>query len=264
MSGFDFAKLLHNWSLITPPLRPNREVVAAIERCIGVCNGPALLLGVTPEFAGLATRTVAADINAAMVRGLWLGGAGSRSAIVTDWRRMAFAPESFSLCLGDGSFTLVRFPDELALLFAEIARVLRANARVVCRVFACPEIPESRAELRDAAMAGRIKSFDTLKWRLGMMLAPGSRDFNVSLRDILDTFNTMFPDRDDLVRATKWDRERIQALDANYASANSFFAFASRQRLMDVASASFLNIRFVPSGTYELAECCPLMVMERR
>jgi len=263
MSGFEFAKLIQAWSLITPPLRPNQEVVAAIKQCIGQHDGRALLLGVTPEFADLATGIVATDINLSMVRGLWPGDTGSRIAVVSDWRRMAFAPGSFSLCLGDGSFTLMRFPDELRLLFEEIARVLRGNARVVCRVFACPDIAESRAELRDATMAGRIKSFDTLKWRLGMMLAPGC-GFNVPLRDILDTFNAMFPDRDELLRATGWDRGRVDALDANYASENSFFSYASRQRLADVASMVFTNIRFVPSGTYELAECCPLMVMERR
>src|SRR6185312_7858052 len=76
MSGFEFAKLIQAWSLITPPLRPNQEVVAAIKQCIGQHDGRALLLGVTPEFADLATGIVATDINLSMVRGLWPGDTG--------------------------------------------------------------------------------------------------------------------------------------------------------------------------------------------
>jgi SAM-dependent methyltransferase len=260
MSGF--AKLVRNWALLTPPLRPNHEVVAAIERLIERDRGPALLLGITVEFAGLVDDLVAVDNNPAMVSALWPGDTASRRAVVGDWRRLEFAPQSFSVCLADGSLSLMRFPDEVTVLLAEIARVLRVGAKVVFRVFACPENAETAA-LKDAALARRIESFHTYKWRLGMALAANDRDFNVSLRAILDAFNEMFPDRDKLVRSTGWSREQIDAID-QYADAGMSLSFPPCGLLAEVASKTFSDIRFVTSGTYELAERCPLLVMERR
>jgi hypothetical protein len=95
-----------------------------------------------------------------------------------------------------------------------------------------------------------------------MTLAAKNRGFNVPFPAILDEFNAMFPDRDRLVRSTGWSREQIDAID-QYAVAPIMVSFPPCGVLSDVASKVFSDIRFVSSGTYEMAELCPLLVMER-
>jgi SAM-dependent methyltransferase len=221
-----------------------------------------LLLGITIEFVGLAEDLTALDKDSAMISALWPGDTPSRRATVGNWLKMTYAPHSFSVCLADGSLSLMRFPDEAGLLFAEIARVLRPGAKAVLRIFASPEQAETLAALKDAALARRIQSFHTYKWRLGMTLAGRDRGFNVPVPAILDEFNAMFPDREQLVRSTGWSREQIAAID-QYAAAPVVLSFPPCGVLAEVASKVFSDIRFVSSGTYELAELCPLMVMER-
>src|SRR4051812_39277977 len=130
-----FAKLIRAWDLLTPPLRPNGEVVAAIARELGGNRGPGLLLGATTEFAGLIDNVVAIDISSTMLSALWLKNASHRRAVVGDWRRMPFAASTFSACIADGSPTLMRWSEELQLFLEQVAVVLQPGATAVFRVF---------------------------------------------------------------------------------------------------------------------------------
>jgi hypothetical protein len=73
----------------------------------------------------------------------------------------------------------------------------------------------------------------------------------------------MFPDRDRLVRDTGWSRPQIDAIE-QYKDAASLLSFPPRDALAELASKSFAGVRFVDAGTYELADRCPLLVMQRR
>jgi SAM-dependent methyltransferase len=262
LNAAHFDTLVRGWARITPPMRPNHEVAPAMAREIAGCRERALLLGVTPEFVDLAHEMVALDINSAMVGAIWPGDTAARRAVVGDWLRAPFVPQSFSCCLGDGSFTVLRYPEEVTLLFVEMARVLRPGGKVVSRLFACPDRAETATEFRDAALAGAIRSFHAFKWRLGMVLASEDFGYNVPVLAMLGEFNRLFPDRDRLARAAGWDRALVDDID-NYKGMPTIFSFPPCHRVAATAAASFVNIRFVPSGTYEMAERCPLMVMER-
>ncbi|AMN43138.1 class I SAM-dependent methyltransferase [Rhodoplanes sp. Z2-YC6860] len=258
-----FAKLIRAWDLLTPPLRPNSEVVAAIGRELGGNRGPGLLLGATTEFAGLIDDMVAIDISPTMLSALWLKNAAHRRAVVGDWRRMPFAAATFSACIADGSPTLMRWSEELQLFLEQVAAVLRPGAPAVFRVFSAPDRAETMATIKDASMNRTIGNFHAYKWRIGMALASKDRQFNTTFGAIYDAFDAMFPDRGRLVRDTGWSRPQIDAIE-QYKGADSLLSFPPRAPLAELASKSFEGVRFVDAGTYELADCCPLLVMQRR
>jgi hypothetical protein len=245
---------------LTPPLRPPAEVAAEIARALGAPDGPTLLLGVTPELADIAPDLVAVDRHQAMVVHIWPGDTRARRALVGDWRTLAFAPAAFAACVGDGSFIAARYPDEYGVLLAELARVLRSRATLVLRCYMRPDgdVPVSAL----AECAGAFRNFHAFKLKLGMALASDRRNPNVPVQAMLDTFNRMFPDRAALVRLTGWERRQIDTIDFYEGSATSY-SFPSRREWLASIPTEFSAVQLLPSGQYELAECCPLLTMRR-
>jgi len=250
------------WSQLTPPLRPNHEVVAAVRSEIADVEGRALLLGVTPELAGVCTPLVAVDRTTPIVQHIWPGDATGRWALVGDWLQPSFVDDCFALCLGDGSLSSVVFPDDVERLRTAVARTLRAGGRFVCRLFEAPYETETVEDVQEAALAGAIRNFHAFKLRLAMAVAAREPEPNVRLDPLHALFCAMFPDRDDLVRRTGWPRGHVDTID-HYRGSAIFYSFPTRERLLSVVARGFSGVRFVPSGTYELSERCPLLVMER-
>ena len=250
------------WSHYTPPLRPNSEVVAEMREQIDVASGRALLLGVTPELADIAPDVVAIDKNHSMVANLWPGNSACRRAIVGNWLNSNFAAASFDVCVGDGSLNAVKYPDEMASLCGEVARVLRTGGRLVVRVFILPDKAETFAAVEQAALHGAIRNFHGFKWRLAMAIAREASQPNIEMRWVFDAFDRMFPDRDHLVSLTGWKRGEIDTIEFLKGSV-AISSFPTRRQLRTVVSQPFSNVRLVPVGTYEVAEHCPLLVAEK-
>jgi SAM-dependent methyltransferase len=250
------------WSHYTPPVRPNHEVVAEMRRQIGGASGRVLLLGVTPELAGIAPDLVAIDWNRAMVANLWPGNTNSRRVLVGNWLNSNFVAACFAACVGDGSLNAVAYPEETAMLCREVARVLRGGGRLVVRTFAAPEYGETVAAVRDAALDGAIKNFHAFKWRLAMAIAAQRSQPNLVMGTVFDAFSELFPDRDRLVAATGWKREEIDTIDILQGSV-AISSFPTRARLRSIVAQEFADVRFVPVGSYEGAEHCPLLVAEK-
>lgn len=247
------------WALLTPPLRPNSDVVAAIRQQIIGHPGRVLLLGVTPELADIATDLVALDINHSMVTHVWPGNTHARRAVVGDWRNANFLPASFSACVGDISLGALEFPTGTAQVCRSVHEILRPGGALVCRVFLMPQVRESVAALRDAAMSGAIKNFHAFKIRLGMALVADQSRPRVGVDAIFRTFTGMFADRDELTRKTGWDRGHIDTIDF-YNGSSTAFNFTTAEQLLSLVSKVFADPHFVPSGRFELAERSPLLV----
>jgi hypothetical protein len=260
-TGSHFSQYHRAWSDLTPPLRPPGEAVAEIARALGVPDGPTLLLGVTPELADIAPDLVAVDRHHGMLVHIWPGDTRSRRALLGDWRTLAFAPAAFAACVGDGSFIAARYPEEYGELFVELARVLRSGARLVLRCYMRPDGDAPVSALGESA--GAFRSFHAFKLKLGMALASERRNPNVPVQVMFDTFNRMFPDRAALVRLTGWERGQIDTIDFYEGSATSY-SFPSRREWLASIPADWSAVHLVPSGHYELAECCPLLTMRRR
>jgi SAM-dependent methyltransferase len=249
------------WSQLTPPLRPHRSVVTAVKEQIRGRLGRTIVLGVTPELADVTSDLVAVDRNLAMVVNIWPGNSTVRHAIVGDWRTLSFSSNTFSLCVGDGSLNNLDHFTDLAKLLLELKRIMIPRGRLVCRLYLAPTPPETPSALKDAAMSGTIGNFHALKIRLGMALAAHEALPQIGVANILDTFNTLFPDRDGLARASGWSRDQIDTIDFYRGSATSYI-LPTEDQILGVVSEAFSDLRLVSSGTYEMAEHCPLLVAD--
>jgi SAM-dependent methyltransferase len=250
------------WSQLTEPLRPHQEVVSAVSQQLVAPNGRTLLLGITPELANLAGEMIAVDRNQSLIANVWPGNTPTRKAVVGDWRNSNFLPKTFSACIGDGSLSCLRYPEDVSRLLQELAVILRPGARFVCRLYLPPENPETPSSLRDAAMAGTIRNFHTFKLRLAMALAAQRADPHVEVDSILRSFNDLFADRDEVVGVTGWHREQVNTIDLYNGSA-VVYSFPKSDQLFRIVAEAFPNALLVPAGTYELAERCPLLVGDR-
>lgn len=250
------------WSRLRPPLRPNREVIEGFRRLSAPVGGPALLLGVTPELADITGDVTAVDRSQAMIDRVWPGDTGQRRARRADWLELDDPPGSFSLVVGDGSCNVVPHAEGASRLLQRLLPLLRSGGRAVLRIFTAPDQAERICDVRDAVLDGCVESFHGFKWRLAMALAGESADPNIAVTAIRDAFQKLFPDRVGLSRRTGWAIEDIDTIDV-YRNSTEVYCFPTRRQVIDGVPAGFGGIRFVEVGTYELAERCPLLVLDK-
>ena len=250
------------WSQMTPPLLPHPAVVRAVKELIEGLSGRMLLLGVTPQLASIAPNLIAIDRNLSMVQNIWPGNTASRRAVVGDWCNTNFASESFVACIGDGSLCGHLYPRGIEIIMRELYRVMMFGGRFVCRLYLSPDKSETIGEVKDAAMAGAIENFHTCKFRLAMALANNRTVPEIGVETIFKTFNTLFGDRDELVRVTGWSRAQIDTID-HYRDSNVIFCFPTRDQILSLTSMIFANPRLISVGGYPMADRCPLLVAEK-
>ena len=263
MSETPWSEFHRRWPKLKPPLRPNEEVVAALRDAIAGGAERALLLGLTPELSEVAQETVAVDWSDKMLAMVWPGNTASRRAVQANWLQLPCKVGAFSAAIGDGSLNCLEYPRQYRLVFEELSRALRPGARLAVRVFLTPDPCETLAQLQNAAMAGGTGVIDALKWRVAHAHCSERRDPNIAVRSIRDAFNALFPDREELARACGWSMDHIEQIDA-YANLPDVFSFPTGAQVLDTLPTRFAHARFVSSGTYELAERCPILTAELR
>jgi len=252
----------HSWARIGPPLRPDADVVATFAQAIAGHDDRVLLLGVTRELAELGKDLTAVDNNEAMVADEWPGDTARRRARAGDWMALPFPKETFTAAIGDGSANVARYPEDLRAFFAEMARVLAQGGVLALRVFAKPEYPEAIGEIHEHVMRRGIASFHAFKWRLAMAVVAREGNPNIAATSIRDNFDRMFYDSHALAAATGWPMADIETIDA-YKGSPDVYSFPTIGQFKSAIPDSFRAIRIMDSGNYELADRCPLLVMER-
>jgi SAM-dependent methyltransferase len=244
-----------------PPLRPDADVVAAFRSLTRDCAEPMLLLGVTPELVDLSPNLTAIDRTQAMLDFVWPGDTPQRRALVGNWLKLRLPSASFASVIGDGALTFP-YPGLATKVLREAANVLIPGGRFVCRLFSSPDEGETLEAVRGAVERGEVGNVHALKWRIAMAIGHERGGPNVPVSEIRDTFQRWFPDRAALEAQTGWPRDEIDTID-NYAGSIAIYGFATRRQFLDIVPAEFANARFVDVGSYELAERCPLLVLDR-
>jgi SAM-dependent methyltransferase len=223
-----------------------------------------LVLGVTPEIAGLAwptgTKLLAVDRCPAMIRDVWPGfpspGAG---ALCADWLKMPLERESRDLVFGDGSFGVLRFPDLARELMEAVRKVMRPQALFVTRVFIRPALVEDPESVFADLRAGRIGNFQIFKFRLAMALHQDTRR-GVRVGEIWDYWDKKGRPAE-LATARGWAPEQIASIEA-YRDKNSIYYFPTFSEIRRLLQEMFARVR-VRFPSYELGERCPTFTCMR-
>jgi hypothetical protein len=254
------SNLHRRWAALKPPLRPNEEVVAAVRAATAEHNGQVLLLGVTPELAAIGETTVAVDMSEEMIAAAWPGDTDTRRAIRGNWLQMPLRRREFTAVIGDGSLAFMPLA-AYAPLFEQLGGLLLPGARLAVRCYETPEPCETVDQLRDEVNAGRGLGFHAFKWRLAMAIVAETGNASIPVVLIHRVFEREFRDRAALSRASGWSLREIAEID-QYAWQDTVFSFPRRREMLAELPDHVVNPRFIESGTYELAERCPILVAE--
>ena len=252
--------LAKRWDRIAPPLRPCNQDLDFMRQGLQSVTGPCLLLGVTPELCCLSDNLIAVDDNASMIKSVWPGNHNGRNVGQSDWLQLPFKANTFDAVMGDGSLTVMHYPLSHELLFRQLKRVLKNKGKLILRVVTTPEDGETCAAVCREAREGKIRNIHVFKWRLIMALVSESGNPNVNVRDIYETFDRLYPDREELAQLTLWNLQDIADFE-DYRDSSSIYCFP---RLSDVRLTYrpyFQEIKLL-NGTYELAERCHVLILE--
>ena len=179
--------LAHQFQHQQPPLRPCAEDARLLFQAVrdwSERNPRAhyriLLFGVTPEIANLPwpenASLLAIEKSQAMIDLIWPGNIpGRREVVAGNWFDIALKEASFDFVVGDGFSTGFAYPDQYHQIAEIISRWLKPDGLLVTRLFVRPEKEETHEAVLSDLRAGKIKRFDTLKWRLGMAIQQNAR-----------------------------------------------------------------------------------------
>lgn len=253
------------WTRVGPPLRPVPEDGAHLEAVARTLGMPrVLVLGVTPEMARLdwpkGTALLAIDRSADMAAAVWPGfpapGEGVR---IDDWRTMTLPPGSRDLIVGDGSFNVLRQPDELGAVLRLLREVLTPHGRLVVRVFVRPDADETAAAVVDAARAGRFASFHHFKLALLMALQPSTSE-GIRTGDVWAWWARAGHTFEGFGEATGWPAAQVATLQA-YQGQDTVLTFPRWDEVVGVADAAGWRLAAHTVPTYPSGERCPTLVL---
>lgn len=257
------------WLQVGPPLRPHAIDVATMAREVAGWarthgRAPrALLMGVTPELAGLAwppgSTLLALDRSLPMVLEVWPGDTAWRGVACGDWRQPPCADGSVDLVLGDGMFNALPAAAWAAAIGA-VHDLLAPTGRLLLRAFVRPARYEPVAAVIAAAEAGNIPNFHVFKWRLAMAVqADHAR--GVAADAVWRAWHTGVRSPDTLMAANGWHPAVVATIEA-YRGVTHGFTFPSRSELRDALAGAFTLAReYIPH--YTLGERCPTWVLCR-
>ena len=261
------------WSRVGQTLRPGPEDIAHYTQTLmalratlpGAVLHRALLLGVTPEIAGLPwpeeTFLTAIDLALPMIENVWPGNDARRGAVRADWLAMPFADTRFDFIVGDGCLALLDYPQDWRRFAGELRRCLRYDGACILRTFCRPPSGDDTrvADVAAALRAGRISSFHAFKWRLAMALQGDDTARGIALVDIHKAFQAMIPRRTALAEKLGWPLAEIDSIDA-YRENPARLHFPTLDEIRAVFVADFETSTH-RAGHYELAECCPHLLL---
>ncbi len=249
-----------HWQLLGSPLRPPPEAVEAYNRELDLARSHVVMFGVTPELAGLGATMTAVDESSDMIAGIWPGDTDTRKAVRGDWFDLPFGDASVDALIGDGCLSVIGDTEARRALFSAIARALKADGRAGIRLYASPETRDDPQDVRALALSGGVATFHELKWRVAMTATGGAPNYVLPVTGILEQFEALFPDREELSERTGWELPVIGTIDV-YRASSAIYSFAPAAAILEEAKAFFGDVNLAATGRYGLAERCPLLAM---
>ena len=148
--------------------------------------------------------------------------------------------------------------DEIDALMHVVNARLVDGGTFAWRVFERPDEPITDEDLRITVDSAIHESFHAFKWQMAMSLAEQSGTA-VRVTDILSHFNRLFPDRESVAEKTGWPLEVINTIDV-YEQSDMSLCFPNRREFERHFEQVFREFQWLESGTYDLAERCPIVV----
>lgn len=262
--------MAYQWNAYGPPLRPSPPDIAAMERSVRMWHEGAavraprvLLLGVTPEIAGMAwpagTDLVAIDRSDAMIRHVWPGDvAGRRIALRADWFDHDYGRND--IVIGDGVFAIMRYPDDYRSIVGKIAGSLRRGGLFITRPFLQAPRREAPADVLRDLTEGRIGGIHAFKFRLAMALQSRTED-GVRQGDVFNAARDTGIDCDTLAARTGWSELEIDTLRI-YRDKDARLSFPGAGEMASLMAGEFTTVGEARMD-YEMGERCPVMTYQR-
>ena len=245
------------WDKLSSPLRPNHEDLSFYQKH-ATKKSRNLILGLTPELCCLSGKSVFVDSCGDRIKLLFDKNSLDQHAIQAYWLHLPLTEQQFDNVFGDGVFTQLVYPTEYTALFNNINIQLKANGKLVSRIFINNEICTTAEEVVALANKGSIGSFHAFKWRFTMALLNERKETNIPVIDIYTLFNQYCPDRVSLSRNSNWDIKSINTIDV-YKGSSSIYSFPTLSQLKTIMPNNFIE-EAIHYGSYELAESCPIVV----
>ena len=240
-----------NWGESGPPLIPNQEVIDCFHSLVPP-ESNILLLGATREIYNAYNHITAVDREQVMVENVWLGDTETKHIKLDNWLTVDLPNNYFDAIMGDGSINMLAYPEEVVAIVDRCKNWLKPGGQLVCRMFTRPDTPVTRERLL-AEVANPTVGWTAFRRLVPMVLAHEEGAL-VPWARAYDFFNEMFPDRSRLPFTTK----QLDRMDAYKGTTTSTW-FPTRQEILDLIPGA----RFVDVGTYDIADTCPVLVLEK-
>ena len=248
------------WHLLEAPLRPNHEVVDTLVSMVGERNSNVLLLGVTPELVEAFSDLTAVDKSSEMIGALWHPIDATQVVREANWLEMDESFGNYSAIVGDCSVNALQSAEEIETLMRVVSARLLDGGVFACRVFERPDEPITEEALVGIIESGSHGNFHAFKWQIAMSLAE-QHGVSVKAVEILARFNRLFPHRHDVAASTGWPLDVINTIDV-YEQSDMSLCFPNRQEFEQLFSPCFREILWLESGTYDLADRCPIVLAQ--
>jgi hypothetical protein len=255
MTTSHWAQRSQHWNRSVPPLRYDSVALETLKELVGDRTNRIVLLGVTRELAEAFPNILAIDREPNMIRNVWIGDSGLKSAHLADWLTVELVPNAYSATIGDGSINQVAFPHDQKALLTKIYNWLEPGGVFACRMYTRPDNPITREDLIREGIAPTV-NWSAYRRMLSMHLAEIEGQ-TIKTSNITELFNSLFPSREIL----PWSREELEMIDT-YATSQLKSCLPTRQELEQIFPDG-VAVSFVDTGDYDLAEYCPIMTFTK-
>jgi SAM-dependent methyltransferase len=210
-------------------------------------------LGVTPQIANAYTHVTAVDREPSMIENVWPGNTETKRAIQDNWLTVALPENYYDGIIGDGSINMLRYTEDVDFMLGKALSLLRPGGVFACRMFTRPDENITLERLLAEAKTPTV-NFSAYRRLIPMYLAVEHGPL-VPVRLILELFDQLFPDRSQL----PWTAEQMSTLEP-YRKSEATTWFPTRSEILALAPK---GSRYIESGTYDIADTCPILTFAK-